>query len=317
MLLTFDFFARCKDSLACAIGKKLRLPLPLHSWGEGCREGARARYPAIECIHREGLLSPSPSSPLPLITGGEGRNFAAKPRCTITASLTFVLLFTITFPLRADSDKDDAKSALRPFADLIGSWRGTGIPEGTREDKQHGFWSEKLEWTWKFKGNDAWLALALKDGKYFSSGELHYLPEKKSYELALITLAKERQLFSGELKARTLTLERSDDHEAQRITLTLLHADRFLYSFDKKPAGRGRFARVYQVGATKEGSAFAAASNTGPECIVTGGLGKIPVSYKGQTYHVCCSGCRDAFMENPEKCIKEAAERKKKESAEK
>ena len=36
------------------------------------------------------------------------------------------------------------------------------------------------------------------------------------------------------------------------------------------------------------------------------------VSYKGQTYYVCCSGCRDAFHEDPERYIKEYNARKKK-----
>ncbi|MBV9126060.1 MAG: YHS domain-containing protein [Planctomycetes bacterium] len=46
------------------------------------------------------------------------------------------------------------------------------------------------------------------------------------------------------------------------------------------------------------------------ECIVTGGLGTIPVSYKGITYYVCCTGCKQAFEDNPEKILKEAAKRK-------
>ncbi len=47
-------------------------------------------------------------------------------------------------------------------------------------------------------------------------------------------------------------------------------------------------------------------------CVVTGGLGKIAVTYKGQTYYVCCSGCKDAFEENPEKILKEFEARKAK-----
>jgi YHS domain-containing protein len=35
------------------------------------------------------------------------------------------------------------------------------------------------------------------------------------------------------------------------------------------------------------------------------------VSYMGQTYYVCCSGCRDAFNENPAKIIAEYKARKK------
>jgi YHS domain-containing protein len=38
----------------------------------------------------------------------------------------------------------------------------------------------------------------------------------------------------------------------------------------------------------------------------------MPVTYKGQTYYVCCTGCRDAFNETPEKYIKEFLERKAK-----
>ena len=33
--------------------------------------------------------------------------------------------------------------------------------------------------------------------------------------------------------------------------------------------------------------------------------------YKGETFWVCCSGCRDAFNENPEKFIKEFKAKKK------
>jgi YHS domain-containing protein len=43
---------------------------------------------------------------------------------------------------------------------------------------------------------------------------------------------------------------------------------------------------------------------------VTGGLGKIQVSFGGNTYYVCCTGCRDAFNENPAKMIAEYKARK-------
>ena len=50
----------------------------------------------------------------------------------------------------------------------------------------------------------------------------------------------------------------------------------------------------------------------GPECIVSGGLGTMKVSYNGKEYWVCCSGCRDEFKENPEKYIKEVEAKAKK-----
>ena len=86
---------------------------------------------------------------------------------------------------------------------------------------------------------------------------------------------------------------------------------RFVYRYAVKPKGRTVFNKVYQVAANKEGESMAAKGGAaqGPECIVTGGLGTITVSYKGKTYYVCCTGCRDAFNDNPEKYIAEAAKK--------
>jgi YHS domain-containing protein len=55
----------------------------------------------------------------------------------------------------------------------------------------------------------------------------------------------------------------------------------------------------------KEGESLGATAKK-PECIVTGGAATIKVSYMGKEYFVCCSGCRDAFNETPEKFIKAA-----------
>jgi hypothetical protein len=197
------------------------------------------------------------------------------------------------------------KEALRPFNDLIGTWRGTGQPEGTRAEKQRGFWTESLSWEWEFKGPDAWLTVAFEKGKYFAKGELRALPEKDQFRLTLENTAKQTLTFTGAFKDNRLTLDRTDDQtkETQRLVITLLHNNRFLYRYDVKPAERSQFAKVYQVGATKEGVPFAE-GETGPECIVSGGLGTIKVTYKDQTYYVCCSGCRRAFLDEPEKYIK-------------
>ena len=108
-------------------------------------------------------------------------------------------------------------------------------------------------------------------------------------------------------------LDRLDEttKETQRLTFRLLHSNRFTYQYDVKPDGKTLFAKKYQVGATKEGVPFAE-GEAGPECIVSGGLGTIKVTYKGETYYVCCSGCRRAFQDEPEKYIKEYQEKKAK-----
>jgi YHS domain-containing protein len=205
------------------------------------------------------------------------------------------------------------REALRAFNDLIGSWRATGTPEGTREERQRGFWTEALQWEWQFKGDDAWLQVAFDKGKHFARGDLRYLPDKDLYQLTLLTTGKETLTFIGPLRERVLTLDRVDEatKETQRLAFTLLHSNRFLYRYEVKGKDRPLFTRLYQVGVTKEGEPFAGPGSGQPECVVSGGLGTIKVEYKGQTYYVCCSGCRSAFKDDPEKFIKEYQARQK------
>lgn len=224
-----------------------------------------------------------------------------------------VVAFAVGFT-RADDgpEQKTPKQALRALNDLIGNWRGTGEPNGTRAEKQRGFWQEKIAWQWQFKGKDVYLSAAFDKSKHFRAAELRYLPDKQRYQLLATTPAKEKLLFEGTLNKKRLTLERTDEKtkETQRLILALLHFNRYVYRYQVKPAERATFKEVYRVGATKEGVDFAGGDDK-PECVVSGGLGTMPVMYKGKTYYVCCSGCRDAFRDEPEKYIKEFEARKK------
>lgn len=206
-----------------------------------------------------------------------------------------------------------AREALQPFNVLIGSWKGTGMPEGTREERQNGLWTETLRWGWTFKGDDAWLVVTIDKGKYFTEGELRYNAGKGNYQLTLTAHDKSTATFAGTLKDKILTLDRTDGgaSEDQRLVFSLLHFNRHLYRMDTKPKGSEvGYMKKWQVGATKEGVPFADVPK-GPECIVSGGLGTMKVLYQGKEYYVCCSGCRDAFKDDPEKYIKEAAAKAK------
>jgi YHS domain-containing protein len=232
--------------------------------------------------------------------------------------LVWIMLLTALAPAVAvaadNTPKRSPKEALQAFNDLIGSWRGSGEPNGTREEKQRGFWQETIVWQWQFKGDDVWLQAKFTKGKYFTAGELRYLPDDNRYQLTLHTPAKDALQFKGTLKERRLTLDRADEKtgETQQVVISLLHPNRYLYRYDVKPADHTTFAAVYQVGATKEGVSFASVDD-GPECVVSGGHGALTTSYKGKTYYFCCTGCRDAFNETPEKYIKEYEARKAKE----
>lgn len=224
-----------------------------------------------------------------------------------------VLVFAAGLTLAEEKpEKQSSKQALQAFNDLIGAWRGTGEPNGTREEKQRNFWQEKIRWEWQFKDKDVFLRAAFEKGKHWSAAELRYLPEKERYQLTATRADKEKRVFEGTLDKKRLTLERTDakTKETQRLVLSLLHSNRYVYRYEVKVGERASFREIYRVGATKEGVAFAAGDDK-PECVVSGGLGTMPVTYKGKTYFVCCSGCRDAFNDEPEKYIKEFEERKK------
>jgi len=126
---------------------------------------------------------------------------------------------------------------------------------------------------------------------------------------------KKKLVFEGSLKKGRLILQRLDPEskETQQITMnTAAEGIRFIYTYSVKPENRTLFNKQYQVAFTKEGESLGTAGDKKPECVVTFGLGTIPVSYNGVTYYVCCSGCRDAFNENPAKIIKEYLAKKKK-----
>src|SRR5262249_54120973 len=207
--------------------------------------------------------------------------------------------------------KRSPREALQQLNDLIGPWRATGIPEGTAQEKQRGFWTETHECQWQFKGGAACMKVAIDKGRYFTAGELRYLPEKDQFQLTLTTPEKEALVFEGPFKEGRLTLERNDDKkkETQRLVFRLLHSNRFTYRYEVKAEGRADFTRLYEVGVTKEGVAFAGKGDNNPECVVSGGLGTLAVGYKGKTDYVCCTGCRDAFNDNPQEYLKEHDER--------
>jgi YHS domain-containing protein len=217
--------------------------------------------------------------------------------------------------LLATDDKALAKEALTPLNDLIGAWKGSGQPNvNSPVEKRKGSWSETITWTWQLKGEPK-IIVEFKDGKHFKAGALRYRPAQKDYEFALTTAADEKRLFHGPLEGQQLTLTGGDDArgEDQRLVFQWLHGSRLIYRWETKTKEQRSFTKVFQVGATKEGSDFAKAGSGAPECIVTGGLATIPVTYKGKTYYVCCTGCQAAFEDNPEQVLKEYAERKAKE----
>jgi YHS domain-containing protein len=226
--------------------------------------------------------------------------------------LSLVLLLALPVllapALRADDDdKPDPKEKLKELQDYIGSWKGSGGPDKARPGPGDPLWSETLDWSWRFKGDDAWLRLQVKDGRQFKEGEVRYLPDKKVYQLTLADRDARKLVFHGTVKNEVLTWERQDPDTkgTQRITMNVAgDGVRFIYRVAHRDEGRTIWVKDFMVACTKEGESLGRAEKKN-ECVVSGGVGTIAIAYKGETYWVCCSGCRDAFNENPEKYIAE------------
>jgi YHS domain-containing protein len=205
-----------------------------------------------------------------------------------------------------------SQRALEPLNDWIGSWRGVGQP---KRGSSKGAWIEESELAWKLDRDLAAISFEVKDGKLLQSGMLTFDPDQNKFRLVAKLPQGESRTYVGERgEEGRLVLVSSDDapNGHHRLTFHLRHEDRLLVLIEAKAAGQSAFSRVAEIGYTRKGGSFASAADAGPKCIVTGGRGSIAVDYKGKTYYVCCSGCKAAFLDDPDSVISEAADRNKK-----
>ena len=203
------------------------------------------------------------------------------------------------------------QAALKPFGDLVGTWRGTGQAQ---RNSTKGAWRETADWAWKLDANSAGLRMKVEDGKYLRSAVLHPVRGTDRFALDAVLADGSTHHFVGEADSGgklALTTEGPTSNDApRRITITPLHGTRVLILLEGQVADSGRFFRLGEVGYTREGISFAAGDSY-PECIVTGGRGTTEVKYQGKSYWVCCSGCKDLFEDDPAAILAEAAEKRK------
>jgi YHS domain-containing protein len=227
----------------------------------------------------------------------------------VLAGLVLALGAPLADAGKKNKDKDVVKEALQEFNDYIGQWKGNG----TVADDKFLIWTENADWSWRFKGKDSWLELKVPDGRKIKSGELRYLPDDEVYQFTVVDKEGKKTVYKGTIKGTRLILEHLDPttKEGRRLEMYMAGDIRFIYVYKEKPATLTDYYPRVQVAYTRKGEDFGSKEKR-PVCVVTGGLGTIQVSYEGKTYYVCCSGCRDAFNENPAKIIAEYEKKKKK-----
>ena len=234
------------------------------------------------------------------------------PRLLATALLLAGLVsFThATDEKPSAEDNAKAKKALQDVGDFVGQWKGNSEAKIAGKNS---LWKETIGWAWKFnKDGESWIAFEVEGGKYFKKGELKYLPKDKKYQFTTKDKDDKEQRFTGTITKQNLLLESKDDKtgDVHKLKMnTAAEGVRFLLTYEVQTGGKGLASTIYKVAANKEGESLAGGGKKN-ECIVTGGLGTITVSFEGKTYYVCCSGCRDEFNENPKKYVDAAGKKK-------
>ncbi|MBN9517166.1 hypothetical protein J0H58_01390 [bacterium] len=215
-------------------------------------------------------------------------------------------------PPNLTPEQTKAKNELKKLEEFLGMWNLEGsLKAGGKET----IWKEQVDWSWKFKTTEPTIKVVFGEGKgkFFSAGDLTYDAAAKKYKLALTAADKTTSVYTGEVKLGALKLERKDAKgDVHRLVLnTAADGVRMQMAVEKQEGGKGIFQTAFKMAGTREGESLGAVAKKA-ECIVTGGAASIPVSFGGKQYFVCCSGCRDAFNETPQKFIDAAAKAGKK-----
>jgi len=230
-----------------------------------------------------------------------------------------VLATAVALPPRSSGDDREIPPPYAPLEYLVGSWKGQGV---SREDpalRVRG-WTETHAWAWSFvDGKPAGMTVKLEGSKLLKSGVLSYDEARRKYVLKAEPASDGAGpgpiTYEGTLDGtgKLLTLDRAGvaaGRPAERLTLRAnSNYVRYTLASERRAAKAGAFTRSIEVGLTKEGETFAAGSDAAeaPKCIVTGGAATQTLSYQGRTFPICCSGCRDEFLESPEKYLKKLA----------
>jgi hypothetical protein len=219
-----------------------------------------------------------------------------------------------------DSQIASDKRALAALQTYIGQWRGVGQP---KRGSSQGAWTERYEWTWKFDQGRAQLCATLDHDRYYSRLCLEPGDGPNKFVLKATSPVDSKdqadQHFLGTLSDGVLEMvdTKATGERPARITVRMVaDGDRMLVLYEKR-LGNNVYGRLAEIGATRKGSSFAKNAASGPECVVTGGLGTIAVEHNGKKYFVCCSGCKDLFNDDPEGVLADYRARKAVEAAEK
>lgn len=203
-----------------------------------------------------------------------------------------------------------ARRQLERLNGLIGEWRGIGQ---IRRGSNQGAWKQTSEFVWDFSQESPAIRYVVADGRLAREARITWDATLNCYVCTLQHPDGRETVCRGNWEDIRLVLTSEPDGEQQRLRLTITPLnDKRTLVLHETAMGAGAFGRVAEVGYTREGTRLALPGNVGRECVVTGGAGTMEVTYKGETYYVCCTGCRQAFDDDPAGVIADFKARLKK-----
>jgi hypothetical protein len=211
--------------------------------------------------------------------------------------------------LAADDPADSSQipQALRRFEPLIGEWKGTTIPTANRLKG----WRENHVWAWRFKaGHPVGVSVTFNQNKVLTAARIDPGDQANSYVLSGDDAEGKPVRLEGvaDASGRAITFESMPNKkagDASRLVLRILDTgNRYTLWFEQREPGATSWTRVYDTGLGRASEEIAAGDeDRKPKCIVTGGAASLSVTVEGRTFLVCCTGCRDEVMADPQKYI--------------
>tara|TARA_R110002072_G_scaffold302999_1_gene491015 strand:- start:43546 stop:44520 length:975 start_codon:yes stop_codon:yes gene_type:complete len=211
---------------------------------------------------------------------------------------------------------EEVVAALKPVQIMLGKWQG--LVKNAAKSEVH-------DWVWDLKSDPVFpaLVLSIPDGEFFSSARLTYDPRiekflmttingegvKRSFTGKYVDPPKDVPSEDGKTVERTFQLELTEDEGPGagprfQYVFKQQHNNRYLVDVNRA-RGKAVFRQFDVIGSQRDGVSFAKADDDYGDktCVISGGLGTSTVTYKGKTYYVCCSGCKAAFEDEPERWI--------------
>lgn len=220
----------------------------------------------------------------------------------------------------SDQSRRALLEAMKPLQIMLGSWRGT-----TQKEVGDFKALDTPEWVWDFQTDRNQPAMVMKSeaSAYLRSMRLTYLPDSGLFKMTATDADGKVREFEGKFTAPAEEFQGDDQKMHVKYKLELKQTngesprDTWQVTFNQQENHRylvelarrsgSNFIRFDTIANQRAGTSFAKSDDDygERECIISGGLGTMQVSYKGKSYWVCCTGCKAAFDEDPVSWIAE------------